>query len=88
MMPYFKEIGELAYYLLFFSCALVFIILGVGVTRTALGMNDHIHLLDGGSASYVADYSCTIDAPLTRSVENMQEAFNKCLKLHKEYQNK
>ena len=88
MMPCLKDLGEFSYYLFFFSCALVFIILGVGVTRTALGMNDHIHLFDGGSASYVADYSCTIDAPLTRSVEDMQEAFDECLKLHKEYQNK
>ena len=67
-----------------FTCTLA----GIALTRTVLGYNDHIHLFHNGSASYIADYSCTIDAPLDRSVESMQASFDECVRLHKEYQNR
>ena len=75
-------------YALRFATAFTFTVIGIVSFRTAMGYNDHIHLLSSGSASYIADFSCTIDAPLTRSVEDMQKAFDECLKLHKEYQSK
>ena len=75
-------------YILSFTLAFTFTVLGIAGFRSAMGYNDHIHLFSNGSASYIADFSCTIDAPLTRSVEDMQKAFDECLKLHKEYQSK
>ena len=73
-------------YVLSFTLAFTFTILGVAGFRTAMGYNDHIHLFSDGSATYIAGFGCTIDAPLTRSTKDMQEAFDECLRLHKEYQ--
>lgn len=75
-------------YALSFALAFTFTILGIAGYRTAMGHNDHIHLFSDGSASYIADFSCTVDAPFSRSTKDMQEAFDECLRLHKEYQSK
>lgn len=73
-------------YMLSFCAAFVFTVIGMAAFRSFMASNDHIHLFSNGAASYVADYSCTIDAPLGRSVESMQASFDECVRLHKEYQ--
>tara|TARA_B100001057_G_scaffold367063_1_gene370429 strand:+ start:1301 stop:1555 length:255 start_codon:yes stop_codon:yes gene_type:complete len=73
-------------YVLSFTLAFTFTILGIAGVRTVLGYNDHIHLFHGGSAAYVADQACTIDTPLNRSVDSMKRSFDECVRLHIEYQ--
>ncbi len=73
-------------YVLSFVTAFAFTVAGMAMWRSATGQNDHIYLFHNGSASYIADHACVIDAPLTRTKESMQLAFTECMRLHKIHQ--